>query len=226
MQDEVADSEVIAVATAIIMRDIPRPETSVSASAAGLARLRKHGLSILADHLSTNGVGGVLKGRVILASPDLLDPFLTKQNLISVNDVPLTLVYSAFGSVSVKTIAGFEMLIEPTMSTIMIIEGPPDDTLFLQMNLASIVASAIDSARGPDQWVDLDGKNLFEATRRRLGPLKHGQVYALPLDPEDPERFSSARATIADLNEYLAAVAARRPFEVSRVPYIEGAGQE
>ncbi|MCU0828547.1 MAG: hypothetical protein MUE52_14350 [Tabrizicola sp.] len=226
MQDELADPEVIAIATAAIVRDIPRPEPSVPASAAGLARLRAQGLTILADHLSKTGVGGILKGRVILASPDLLDPFLAGLNLVAADDVSLTVAYSAFGSVTVKTVAGHEMLIEPVMSTVMIFDGFPDEPLFLQMEIAGTVASVIDHARGPDQWVDLDGKNLFEATRRRLGPLKHGQVYALPLDPEDPERFSSARATIADLNEYLAAVAARRPFEVSRVPYIEGAGQE
>jgi hypothetical protein len=226
MQDELVDPEVIAIATAVIVRDIPRPEVPESASMAGLARLRTQGMTILADHLSNIGVGPILKGRVILATPDLLDPFVASQGLIGQGDIPLTIAYGAFGDIVVQTVAGHQLIIEPTMSTIMILEGIPDDPLFLQMHLAGIVASAVDQARGPDQWVDLDGKNLVEATKRRLGLLQHGQVYALPLDPDDPERFSSARATIAGLNEYLGAVAATTPFQVSRVPYMGGATNE
>jgi hypothetical protein len=220
MQDDIDDNEAIAIASAVIVRDVPRPDLPVPANPTGMQRLRAQGLGILADHLAKTGVGPILKGRLVLASPDVLDPFLGSQRLISVDDVPLAVVYSAFGNVSVQTVAGNEILIEPTMATIMIFEGIPEDPIFLEIHIAGIVASAVDIARGPDQWVDVDGKNLVEATKRRLGLLQHGQVYALPLDPDDPERFSSARTTIADLNEYLGAVAATTPFQVSRIPYM------
>jgi hypothetical protein len=219
MDDELTELEMISFVTVAILRGVSKPDYPTVPSAQALARLRENGLSILADRLETYGVGEVAKGYQILASPDLADPLLEALGLISPGDTALTLCYSPFGDVDIEVLSGLSISVMPLGGSIYIFEAPPEtDPMMLQINLANNIATQRDSTTL--DFYDADGKNLLKAIRKRLGPLSHGQVYALPLNPEDETRFTSARATISELVPYLLALHAVAPFEISRFPYV------
>jgi hypothetical protein len=52
------------------------------------------------------------------------------------------------------------------------------------MDMASTIEGLCNLAKD-DPYTSIDGRKMLVAVRQRLGPLKHGEVYALPLDLED-----------------------------------------
>lgn len=90
--------------------------------------------------------------------------------LVGPGDVPLAVCFRPFGDLSIRTLAGHGILIQPTASLIYVTEGIPDEPLFLQMGIAGIIAGDRDLARGPDLITDVDGKGLTpRGTRRSSG---------------------------------------------------------
>jgi hypothetical protein len=86
------------------------------------------------------------------------------------------------------------------------------------MDMASTIEGLCNLAKD-DPYTSIDGRKMLVAVRQRLGPLKHGEVYALPLDLEDEARWLPEQAELTDLVGYLMAFSAITPFEVIRAPY-------
>ena len=221
MQDDISEEEIQSVVKMMVVRATPPPEHFSSISGNGLKRLRDLKLDFLADRLESKGVGPILRGRLIVSDPTIIDNFLDLVGLTNSSDTMLTVAYSSFGTVNIVTAAGHDIIIEPLFGTIMVFEGIPEEASFLQMRVASTIESAFDGLRGPDQLVDSQGRDLHLGVQKLLGVPAMGQVYALPIDQEAPDRFTPEKVSLRSLNDYLIEIHRHRSFEISRIPYIE-----
>ena len=215
MYDDMSDQELLALGTTLVARNIPAPQPSVPLPESGRRRLEETGLDILSRRMEAVGVGPVASGRLVLCAPDLFDGVLADLGLLRPRDPVFSLCYGAFGALHAVTRSGSEILVDPLVSDATVFEGAREDDLMFQVTCATIVTSAILGAQEPDGLRDLEGRNLFDTVKARLGPLRHGQCYALR-DTRDPlERFRAETFEIVDVAEHLLRRHAEEPFRLT-----------
>ena len=218
-----SDEEAIAITRTMMLRGFPKPIVREAMSAEGRKRLQDFAADSYAKRLDEIGIGFALEGQLVLADPTLAYALLVHFGVLDKTDTALTLAYTSFGSVTVIIKAGHEISIDPIMKSSLIYEGVSDGPPWIDMNLATTIESSTDQVKGPEAQIGVDGKNLHDAVERRLGKLDYGKCYMLEIDNDTATRFSAQAVTKANLLSYIMEAQAKRPFEITRIPYNEPA---
>ena len=215
MQDDVTNEEAIAVSRTLLLRSLPQPNPSELITPSGLERLAQAGIEHYAEMVKDRGVGYARGGRMALADPVLMDPVLTALGLMPEQGLALTLVHTSFGQTTVLTTEGDEIFIDPIVGEVTIIEGEREDSLWFEVNLASLIDGRADEAK--DALPSDTGGDLHIEAARQHGEPRAGQCFKLPINHDAPQRFSNMATEITDLVPYLLQIKAERGYEIIRI---------